>query len=279
MISFDFEYYLPESYEEALEIFEEKRKEGKNPLYYNGGTETVTYAHKKIVNTGALIDVKAIPECLVFSEDGDKIVYGSALSLNEIVEKTSFKLMGNVSRKIADHTVRNRLSLGGNICGRLFYREAILPIMVADGTAVIAGREGIRKIPVLEFFDKKINLKSGELLLQIEIDKKYSSIPHYNERKEKQGKVDYPLFHVVALKEGENIKFAFSGICAYPFRSYELEKVLNDKSKSFEERAKYVVENLPSNARNDMFASSDFRKFLLENSIVNTLEKLEGGVQ
>ncbi len=279
MISYDFEYYRPETYEEALEIFEEKSKEGKNPLYYNGGTETVTYARKKIVNTGALIDIKAIPECLVFSEDGDKIVYGSALSLNEIVEKTSFKLMGNVSRKIADHTVRNRLSLGGNICGRLFYREAILPIMVADGTAVIAGREGIRRIPVLEFFDKKINLKSGELLLQIEIDKKYISLPQYNERKEKQGKVDYPLFHVVALKEGDDMRFAFSGICAYPFRSLELEKVLNDKTKSFEERAKYVVENLPSNARNDMFASSDFRKFLLQNSIVNTLEKLEGGVQ
>lgn len=278
MISYDFEFYRPETYKEALEIFNEKHKEGKNPLYYNGGTETVTYARKKIVNTGALIDIKAIPECRVFSEDGDKIVYGSALDLNQIVEKSSYKLMGLVSKRIADHTVRNRLSLGGNICGRLFYREAILPIMVADGTAIVATNEGIKKVPVLEFFDKKINLKNGELLLQIEIDKKYASFLHYNERKEKQSEIDYPLFHLAAIKTDDDMRFAFSGICAYPFRSLELEAVLNDKLKSFEERATYVIENLPSNARNDMFASGDFRKYLLKNAIINALEKLEGGL-
>lgn len=278
MISYDFEYYRPETYIEALELFEEKHKEGKNPLYYSGGTETVTYARKKLINTGAVIDLKAIPECISFSEEQDKIIYGAALSLNEIVEKTSFKLMGNVARKIADHTVRNRLSLGGNICGRLFYREAILPIMVADGKIVVAGKDGIKKISVLEFFDKKINLKNGEILLQVEIHKKYSTLSHYNERKEKQGEIDYPLFHIAAIKGEENIRFAFSGICAYPFRSLELEDVLNDKKKSFEERAQYAVENLPSNARNDMFASSEFRKFLFKNSIINTLKNLEGGI-
>ncbi|SDY76855.1 CO or xanthine dehydrogenase, FAD-binding subunit [Proteiniborus ethanoligenes] len=279
MISYDFEYYRPETYEEALSVFSEKHKEGKNPLYYNGGTETVTYARKKLVNTGALIDIKSIPECTAFSEDGDKIVYGSALDLNYIIEKSSFKLMGDVSRKIADHTVRNKLSLGGNICGRLFYREAILPIMLAEGTAIIATNEGIIRVPVLKFFDKKVNLKNGELLLQIEIDKKHASFSHYNERKEKQSEIDYPLFHLAAMKTDQNIRFAFSGICAYPFRSLELEAVLNDKEKSFEDRASYVIENLPSNARNDMFASGDFRKYLLKNSIVNALKKLEGGLK
>lgn len=277
MISYDFEYYRPETYKEALEIFQEKQNEGKNPLYYNGGTETVTYARKKIINTGALIDIKAIPECLEFYEDEDRVVYGSALDLNKIVEKSSFGLMGNVSRKVADHTVRNRLSLGGNICGRLFYREAILPIMVADGEFIIAGTEGIKKVPVLEFFNKKINLKSGELLLQVEIDKKYTDFPYYNERKEKQGKIDYPLFHLVSLKDEEKIRFAFSGICPYPFRDLELENLLNDKSKSFEERAKYAADNLPGNVRNDMFGSSEFRKYLFENAIINALSELEGG--
>lgn len=276
MIAYDFEYYRPESYMEAIELFNEKTKEGKAPIYYSGGTETVTYARKKLIDTGTVIDLKEIPECQVFSEEGDKIVYGAALSLNEIIEKTNFKLMAEVARKIADHTVRNRLSLGGNICGRLFYREAILPILVAEGKAVVAGKEGIKKIPVLEFFDKRVNLKDGEILLQMEIDKKYTDLPFYNERKEKHGEIDYPLFHLVALKVDDSFRFAFSGICAYPFRSFELEKILNDKSQSFEARAQYAVENLPSSARNDMFASSDFRKYLFENAIVNALKELEG---
>ncbi|MFA5524480.1 MAG: FAD binding domain-containing protein [Tissierellales bacterium] len=276
MIAYDFEYYRPESYIEAIEIFGEKAKEGKAPIYYSGGTETVTYARKKLINTGTVIDLKDIQECLIFSEEGDKIIYGAALSLNEIIERTSFELMANVARKIADHTVRNRLSLGGNICGRLFYREAILPILLAEGKAVVAGEEGIKKIPILEFFNKRVNLGEGEILLQVEIDKKYTDLPFYTERKEKHGEIDYPLFHLGALKVENNIRFAFSGICAYPFRSIEIEKQLNDKSQSYESRAHHAIENLPSSARNDMFASSDFRKYLFENAIINALKELEG---
>lgn len=276
MISYDFEYYKPKTYQEALDIFAEKTEEGKNPLYYNGGTEVTTYARKGLVKTGALIDIKSIPETTVFDEDDNKIIYGSALNLNEIVEKTSFTLMSNVIRKIADHTVRNRLSLGGNICGRLFYREAILPILLAEGRGVVAGEEGIQTYPMMELFDKRINLKKGELLLQIEIDKKNTLLPYYNERKEKQGKIDYPLFHIAALKGEDNIRFAFSGIITYPFRSLDLEKVLNDRDKTIEERASYVVKNLPTNIRDDVFASADFREYLFENSIINTLTELEG---
>lgn len=277
MIAYDFEYYRPETYAEAVEIFREKAKEGKTPIYYCGGTETVTYARKNIISTGAVIDIKAIPECLEFSEEGNKIVYGAALNLNQIIENTSFKLMSDVIRKIADHTVRNRLSLGGNICGRLFYREAILPILVTEGVAVIAGKDGIRKVPVLEFFNKRVNLSEGEMLLQIEIDKKYVDLPYYNERKERQGKIDYPLLHLAVLKVEEQIRFAFSGICPYPFRSLELEKVLNNRAMSIEDRAKYAAENLPTNARNDIYASSEFRIYLFEKAIINALRKLEVG--
>jgi len=275
MIAYDFEYYRPETYTEAIEIFHEKSKEGKSPIYYCGGTETVTYARKNLVSTGAVIDIKAIPECLEFSEEGDKIIYGAALNLNYIVEKTSFKLMSDVIRKIADHTVRNRLSLGGNICGRLFYREAILPILVTEGVAVIAGKDGVRRVPVLEFFNKRVNLSEGEILLQVEIDKKYTALPYYNERKERQGKIDYPLFHLAAIKVGEQIRFAFSGICPYPFRALGLEKVLNNRIMSIEDRAKYATENLPTNARNDIYASSEFRIYLFEKAVVNALRKLE----
>lgn len=275
MIAYDFEYYRPKTYIEAIELFGQKTIEVKNPTYFSGGTETITYARKGLINTGAVIDLKEIPECLEFSEDGAKIIYGAALSLNEIVEKTSFTLMANVINKIADHTVRNRLSLGGNICGRLFYREAILPLLVSEATAVVAGRNGIKKVPILDFFNKRVNLKDGEILLQIEIDKKYISKLNVNKRKEKQGEIDYPLFHIVALKEDENIRFAFSGICSYPFRSSEMENFLNDQSKKYEERVNYAVENLPSSIRNDIYAPNEFRKYLFKNALIKTLIELE----
>lgn len=278
MISYDFEYYRPKTYEEAIEVFKLKLEEGKNPIYYSGGTETVTYARSKIIKTGAVIDLKSIEETNVFSEEGDKIIYGSSLNLNEIIERTSFKLMAEVIGKIADHTVRNRLTIGGNVCGRLFYREGILPVMVSDGVLVIAGEEGIRRQNIMDGFDKRIALKPGEILLQIEIDKKNIDHPYTNTRKERSGEIDYPLFHISALKVDDYVRYGFSGLCPFPFRSIEMEKVLNDKSIEVKERITQATSMLPSNIIDDIHSSRDFRKYLFENDLLNIVMQMEGGL-
>lgn len=276
MISYDFEYYRPETYEEAIEVFKSKLDEGKNPVYYSGGTETVTYARSKIIKTGAVIDLKSIEETNVFSEGGDKIVYGSSLNLNDIIEKTSFKLMADVIGKIADHTVRNRLTIGGNVCGRLFYREGILPVMVSDGVLVIAGEEGIRRQNIMEGFDKRIALAPGEILLQIEIDKKNIDYLYLNTRKEKSGKIDYPIFHISALKVDDYVRYSFSGLCPFPFRNIEMEEVLNDKSIEEKERVSQAISMLPSNIIDDMHSSRDFRRHLFENDLLDIVIRMEG---
>lgn len=276
MISYDFEYYRPGTYEEAIEVFKSKLEEGKNPVYYSGGTETVTYARSKTIKTGAVIDLKSIEETNVFSEEGDKIVYGSSLNLNDIIEKTSFKLMAEVIGKIADHTVRNRLTIGGNICGRLFYREAILPIMISDGVLVIAGQDGIRKENILDGFDKRIKLAPGEILLQIEIPKENIDYPYINTRKERSGEIDYPLFHISALKVDDNVRYSFAGLCPFPFRGIEIEKILNDKSIEDKERVSQVTNMLPTNIIDDIHSSRDFRKYLFENDLLDIVRRMEG---
>lgn len=276
MISYDFEYYKPKTYGQAIEVFKSKLDEGKNPVYYSGGTEIITNARMNTVKTGAVIDIKSIEETNVFSEDGDLMIYGSSLSLNSIIEKTSFKLFANVLNTIADHTVRNRISLGGNICGRLFYREAILPVMLSNGVLVIASEEGIRREEVMIGFDKRIGLKPGEILLQIEIDKKNVNYPSIQIRKERSGEIDYPLFHIGALKVDRNVRYSFSGICSFPFRDLEMEKLLNDRSIDNKERVEKAIALLPSNIIEDIHGSSDFRRYLFENSLLDIINKMEG---
>ncbi len=276
MISYDFEYYRPKTYSEAMEVFKAKFDEGKNPVYYSGGTETVTYARNNIIKTGAVIDLKSIEETNVFSEDGDKIIYGSSLNLNDIIEKTKFSLMADVLGKIADHTVRNRLTIGGNTCGRLFYREGILPVMVSDGKLVIAGIDGIRRQSVMDGFNKRIILNPGEILLQIEIDKNNIDYPHINTRKEKGGEIDYPLFHIVALRAEDRVRYSFSGICPFPFRSIEIETVLNDKSIEIQHRVAQVINMLPTNIIDDIHGSRDFREYLFQMDLVDIVKRMEG---
>jgi CO/xanthine dehydrogenase FAD-binding subunit len=86
-----------------------------------------------------VIDIKEISECRSAARQGEQVVLGAALSLNEVVDSKLFPLLSATCRRIADHTVRNRLTLGGNICGRLPYREAGLPLLVAGAQVEIAG--------------------------------------------------------------------------------------------------------------------------------------------
>ena len=55
MIAYDFEYYRPQTYLDAIEIYEQKDTEGKAPIYYGGGTEVITFARKGLIKLGQLL--------------------------------------------------------------------------------------------------------------------------------------------------------------------------------------------------------------------------------
>ena len=113
MIPFDFEYLRPESLTEAITSYQQLHQEGLQPIYYAGGTEIVTFCRAGKMRPDAVIDVKCIPECRILETDGDVVICGAALPLNAIIIWNGFPLLSEVAQAIADHTVRNRLTLGG----------------------------------------------------------------------------------------------------------------------------------------------------------------------
>lgn len=126
MISFDFEYYKPDTIEEAVKIFQDLDSQGKEPLYYSGGTEIITLGRLNQLFTKAVIDLKGIPECNGLEMKNNQLILGSALTLTKIVETNPFPLLTKSAGRIADHTTRGKITLGGNICGSFIYREAVL---------------------------------------------------------------------------------------------------------------------------------------------------------
>ena len=55
---------------------------------------------------------------------------------------------------------------------------------------------------------------------------------HFHIKHTAQEKIDYPLISVAALVKEDFLRIAFSGVCAYPFRSQQIELVLNNKTLS-----------------------------------------------
>ncbi|MCK6258238.1 FAD binding domain-containing protein [Fictibacillus sp. KIGAM418] len=276
MLSFEFDYYHPTSIEEAVQLFRTLDQERKYPLYYSGGTEIITLGRLNLVYTNAVIDIKGIPECNVMENHGDSFVTGAALSLTAIEEHNGFPLLSKAASGVADHTARNKITVGGNICGQIFYREAVLPYLLTDSKIVAAGMDGIRTEALMNVFNKTLRLNRGEFLLQLQTDKHYLELPYLCVKKRQQWDTGYPLVTIAAIKAEEGIRVAFSGVCPFPFRSREMEKALNANGASLQDRILASLKHLPKPVLDDVEGSSQYRLFVLKNTLFDILEELEG---
>jgi xanthine dehydrogenase FAD-binding subunit len=132
MIPCDVVYYRPGTLMEAYEAYRLLQIEGKKPLYYAGGSEIITMSRAGSIRPSAIVDIKRIPECMLLSANDEGLHIGSACTLNQIKESRLFPLLGSSCGRIADHTNQCRITLGGNLCGTIIYRETSLPLLLSD---------------------------------------------------------------------------------------------------------------------------------------------------
>jgi xanthine dehydrogenase molybdenum-binding subunit len=275
MIPFDFEYYRPDTIKEALELYSSLDSRGLAPLYYGGGTEIISMSRLNTVRTGAVIDIKAIPECNILEIRDNQLITGAAITLTQVLESPLFPLLGKSGGRVADHTIRDKITIGGNLCGKIIYREAILPFLLADSEIVLVGPEGERKVKIQDVFQEIMRLKPGELLVQVITGIEYLSLPHNAIKTTRIDKIDYPLFSIAALKKDGQIRMAVSGLSAFPFRSALFEKELNNTQVNLNSRISNALGCIPAPVLSDIQASAEYRKFVFKNSLQKIIRELE----
>jgi CO/xanthine dehydrogenase FAD-binding subunit len=198
------------------------------------------------------------------------------LTLNEIIEVNLFALLSAACRRVADHTVRNRLTLGGNICGRLPYREAVLPFLVSEAEVEIVGSAGSRWESLGALFDKRLRLRPGELLLRVRMERDEVRRPAFHGRRQRGTRVDYPLVTCCLLIDDRKIRLAVGGACGYPVRDTEAEMLLNEPELDRQQRVERVVAHYAPRIRGDFRASGEYRSFLLARILAQAVDELMG---
>ncbi|PLT33510.1 xanthine dehydrogenase family protein subunit M [Bacillus sp. V5-8f] len=278
MIPFDFDYYRPNTLQEAVTLYHSLDEQRKRPMYFSGGTEILTLGRINIDYTEAVIDIKAIKECNTLEIIGDQLVLGAATSLSRIDDANPFPLLTQTAKEVADRTARNKITLGGNICGRIFYREAVLPFLLADSQVVIAGLAGHKLKPINEVFQQQLQLGKGELLVQVITERIYIQAPYTHIKRRRQWETGYPLITVASLRAKGQIRVAISGLCPFPFRSPAVESALNRTDLAPEDRVDIAMQKLPQPLLNDTEGSPDFRLFLLRNTLMDIITEYEEAV-
>lgn len=275
MIPFDFIYLRPNTLKEAVDAYRQLQFEGKRPVYYAGGSEIISMCRVGTMQPGAVIDIKNIPECRRLSVDDEKLHIGSVCTLNQISESNLFPLLRLSCGRIADHTNQCRITLGGNLCGTIIYRETSLPLLLTDAEITLCGPQGERTVSFQSVFDGRMKLKPGEIVAQVHVPVWALSAGYVHIKKTANEKIDYPLVSIAAIRENDNLRLAFSGVCSRPFRSEQMETVLNDRTKSCVQRAEMAARLLPETVYGDAEGSGEYRLFVLTNTLQELLEDFE----
>lgn len=274
MISFDFSYDQPTSIDEAINRFRELHSQQKTIAYYAGGTEFISRARKNELHVDAVIDLKQIPDCNVLKVEQEQIIIGATTTLTDIANTNFFPLLSKVILQIATQTERNKITIGGNLTSHLPYREAMLPLLLAEAQVSVAGLNGTKTLQMKDIFKNGMQLKNDEFIVQIIVDQQFAKYPYFNSKQTKQSRINYPIVSLAALKMNNQIRVACSGVCQFPFQLESFEAETSDSPTKLKEKIKQVTTRLPAPMLDDQHASAAYREFVFNNALTGILEKV-----
>ena len=166
-----FAYFKPGTLNKALGALQ---TEGSIPLA--GGTDLLVELRGGVKRADLVVDLKGLPILAEFSTNPDNsISIGAGIDLNFLVNHGKIRkfcpLLSEAAYSIATYQLRNRATLGGNICNASPAADMAPPLYVLDAVVVAAGPDGERRIPISEFFAgvKRTSLKRSEIVIRVEI--------------------------------------------------------------------------------------------------------------
>jgi carbon-monoxide dehydrogenase medium subunit len=180
----DIDYAAPKTLAEAVALLKDK---GDRARVLAGGTDIIVQVREHRRDLDLLVDVKNIPEVNELAYEPKKgLRLGAAVPCYRIYESAEVAkaypgLIDAVSL-VGGIQIQSRASVGGNLCNGSPAADTIPPLIVLEGTCVIAGPKGTRQVPVEKFCTApgRTVLEQGELLVRIELPPpKVNSGAHY----------------------------------------------------------------------------------------------------
>src|SRR5690349_4327859 len=152
MLLREVEYARPASVGEALRLLSEN--DGARALA--GGQTLINVMKARAASPDMLIDLNGLEELrgIDLASDGT-VSIGAMTTYTELMDSAEARarpILGEVCAQIADVQVRNRGTVGGNVCSN-DPTNHLPPLMVSLGATMhVTGQGGERAVPAEEFF-------------------------------------------------------------------------------------------------------------------------------
>jgi carbon-monoxide dehydrogenase medium subunit len=266
MLLREVEYARPASVQEAVRLL--GSHEGARALA--GGQTLINVMKARAASPDVLVDLNDLQELKGIELNADGTVeIGAMTTYTELIasaEARARPILGEVCAQIADVQVRNRGTIGGNVCSN-DPTNHLPPLLVAVGaTMTILGQDGERNVPAEDFFLGVYMTAAGpgELLTKLSVppgkSDGFASVAI--------GKDGTCIVNVAAALDGDSPRLAIGCVDAVP--------VLLRPDAAEEEAVREAVRGAQLDPPSDVHASADYRRHLAEVLAVRAVTQAAG---
>jgi carbon-monoxide dehydrogenase medium subunit len=229
----DFEYLLPVDINEALTALNDAAHRDVKVLA--GGQSLIPMMNFRTVAPGVLIDINHLTELDYCTVEGETLLIGALTRHNALKEWTAVHglcpLIRAAYEHVAHHTIRNRGTIGGNLCHGDPASEMPAVMLAYDAELVLRSSTSTRVIKAEEFFVSSLQtaIAPDELLVEIRVPLHESAGWAFEEVSSRKG--DFAIVAVAVLMEMTNgrcsaVSISLSGVADRPTRAYRAEQQL-----------------------------------------------------
>jgi aerobic carbon-monoxide dehydrogenase medium subunit len=260
--------HRPASPAEAVRVLADTEGRG---LYVAGGTIVVVMGSSHL---DFLVDLTAAGLSGILVESGGAapaLVIGATATAGELLRapeagRPAQGLLHAAASQMANHTVRNLATVGGNVFAWHFPTDLPPALLVLDAWITVEGRAGRRAFPLEDLYAKRRDVFApGDLIVDVRVP---AETPGLRGAFEKHGRkrLDVALVNCAASVriEGGRIaeaRLALNGVGGTPARRRDVEAFLKGKEPApavFEEAGRMV--SAAVSPRTDLRASGEYRK-------------------
>ena len=225
-------YFQPASLGELFEL----RDRYPQAVLVAGGTDLgleVTQHHRHFP---VVIGLEALDELRRFRREPEGWWLGAGISLTRLGELMAGELpaLHKLLRWFGARQIRNRGTIGGNLCNASPVGDLAPLLLALDATAVATGPTGQRRIPLREFFPayRQTALASDEILLRVEVPRPPPGAIVGSYKVSKRRELDISAVSAGMMVQLDTqgavatIRLAYGGVAATPVRALHTERRL-----------------------------------------------------
>jgi CO/xanthine dehydrogenase FAD-binding subunit len=269
-----FDLVLPGSVEECVRALAER---GPDAKVVAGGTDLLPQLKNGMLRTGCVVDLTGVTQLRQLARgNGSGLRIGAAVTARTLERdpgvNATYPAIAESGALVGSVQIRNLATLGGNLCNAAPSADMAPPLLALDADAVVAGSQGIRRVPLASFFlgVRRTVLAPGELLVEIAVPDPGPHSGGNYQRHTPRRELDIAVVGVASqltLSKGvcTKARIALAAVAPTPVRAAAAERLLEGHPVTpdlIERAARAAVE--AARPISDQRGSADFRRHLVQ---------------